>query len=187
MSYDEGALLEPLAVAVHAVQRANVTKSSRCLIIGAGAVGLLCAAAAQAVGCEDITIADIALNRLEFAHDKGFATAICPVMARRGATIDDSLAIAKETAEEFKMAGSVRGQYAGGSFHTTFECSGVESCVQAAIYVSTRSTVSQGLPRQISYADDQIPGHSRGGQSLAGGNGHTHPDTAHCSCFPPRG
>ncbi|KAH7117253.1 hypothetical protein B0J13DRAFT_630185 [Dactylonectria estremocensis] len=51
LSYAEGALLKPLAVAVHAVRKAAAKLGkSYVIIIGAGAIGLLCAAVAKSVG-----------------------------------------------------------------------------------------------------------------------------------------
>ena len=41
MSFEEGALLEPLSVAVHACRRAGVTMGDTVLICGAGKVSLL--------------------------------------------------------------------------------------------------------------------------------------------------
>lgn len=140
MSYDEGALLEPLAVAVHAIQKAQITSSSSCLILGAGAVGLLCAAAARAQGCTDIVMADIALNRLQFALDNGFASAIAPMKPMPAKSIEEKLANAKDAAGQLLLVPRAVGADAG-KFHATFECTGVESCVQAAIYVCVFSSL----------------------------------------------
>ena len=136
MSYEQGALLEPLAVAVHAVKRAGLTAGSSCLILGAGAVGLLCAAAARAVGCLSITMADIAANRLQFALNGGFATAVSAMARRQGETVEQKLALARDFAAEFCAAGTDAADTKPRKFAVTFECTGVESCVQAAIYVS---------------------------------------------------
>lgn len=50
LSYADGALLEPLAVAIHSVRKAAAKPGATCLVIGAGAVGLLCAAVAKISG-----------------------------------------------------------------------------------------------------------------------------------------
>ncbi|MGB3964310.1 MAG: alcohol dehydrogenase catalytic domain-containing protein, partial [Tepidanaerobacteraceae bacterium] len=44
LSYSAGALIEPLAVAVHAVRRADIKLGEKVLVIGAGAIGILVAA-----------------------------------------------------------------------------------------------------------------------------------------------
>lgn len=74
ISFDAAALLEPLSVAIHAVNRAQPTPGSTALVIGAGAVGLLTAAMARQSGCSTVTIADVDQGRVDFAVAKGFAT-----------------------------------------------------------------------------------------------------------------
>ncbi len=56
VSFDEGALLEPLSVGVHACQRAGVCLGSKVLICGAGPIGLVCLITAQACGAAEIAI-----------------------------------------------------------------------------------------------------------------------------------
>lgn len=135
LNYENGALLEPLAVAVHAVRRAAIQPGQNCLIFGAGAVGLLCAAAATHAGCGTVTIADIDEGRLAFARANGFADLTYTVKPRRGANADESLSIAREVASNINSLSSPslskleRPKY-------VFECTGAEACVQASIYVS---------------------------------------------------
>lgn len=73
LSYADGSLLEPLAVAIHSVRKAAAKPGTSFLMIGAGAVGLLCAAVAKFSGYGRVIMADIASNRLEFALQNGFA------------------------------------------------------------------------------------------------------------------
>ncbi|KAK5678939.1 hypothetical protein LTS10_008594 [Elasticomyces elasticus] len=130
VSLDVGALLEPLGVALHAFRRSQMPQSATVLVFGAGAVGLLCAAVAKLKGASKVIIADIDAGRLEFAVKNGFAHNSYTVPMRRGKDIDESLAIAKETAGEIGKVDSV------GEVDTVFECTGVPSCVQAAIYAA---------------------------------------------------
>lgn len=53
---EEGALLEPLSVGVHACKRAQVAFGSKVLICGSGPIGLVCAMAAKAFGAEMVCI-----------------------------------------------------------------------------------------------------------------------------------
>ncbi|KAI1102682.1 sorbitol dehydrogenase [Jackrogersella minutella] len=150
LDYEAGALLEPLAVAAHAVGRAeqvalpSVKKTA--LIFGAGAVGLLVSVAAQAAGYENIVIADIDEGRLKFATDYGFASVKVAVKPRRGATIEEKLEIAKDTAAQIASSRWPDGTPVGKP-SVTFECTGAESCVQASIYatISGGSVVLIGL------------------------------------------
>ena len=74
ISFDAAALLEPLSVAIHSVNRAAVTPGSTALVIGAGTVGLLVAAMARQSGCTFVTIMDVDAGRVEYAISNGFAT-----------------------------------------------------------------------------------------------------------------
>jgi len=130
VSLDMGALLEPMGVALHAFKRSQMPADATVLVFGAGAVGLLCAAVAKLKGAGKVVIADIDAGRLEFAVKNGFAHSSYTVPMKRGKDIDESLAIAKETASE---VGKVDGV---GEVDTVFECTGVPSCVQAGIYVT---------------------------------------------------
>jgi D-xylulose reductase len=67
MSLEEGALIEPLAVAVHITKQSNIKYGDSIVIFGAGPVGLLCCAVAKALGASKIVSVDIQQNRLEFA------------------------------------------------------------------------------------------------------------------------
>jgi threonine dehydrogenase-like Zn-dependent dehydrogenase len=64
MSFGEGALMEPLAVAVYACKRAAISMglNQKVLVTGAGPVGLLTAMSAKALGAEDVVILGNSLN-----------------------------------------------------------------------------------------------------------------------------
>jgi L-iditol 2-dehydrogenase len=138
LDFEAGALLEPLAVAIHAVRRAGSDKVSprrACLVFGAGAVGLLCAIAVRAEGCHDVVMVDIDEGRLRFALEHGFASVVYAVKPKSGETLEDKLGIAQATATaigELKWPGGE----AIGRVQRTFECTGAESCLQSSIYVS---------------------------------------------------
>lgn len=70
MPFAEAALLEPAAVALHAVSLSPRAKGDAALVIGAGMIGLLTLQAARVAGFERVFIADIDASRLELA--KGF-------------------------------------------------------------------------------------------------------------------
>jgi L-iditol 2-dehydrogenase len=66
-----GAAIEPLAVAVWAVQRAQVQTGHRVLITGAGPIGLLVAQVAAASGAAEIVVTDVNDHRLAAAAKFG--------------------------------------------------------------------------------------------------------------------
>ena len=71
-----GALIEPLAVAVHAVQRLGCAEGKRILVLGAGPIGNLVAQAAQALGALAVAVTDRNPFRLEVANRCGLEKAI---------------------------------------------------------------------------------------------------------------
>eukprot|EP01102_Stenamoeba_stenopodia_P014736 TRINITY_DN4933_c0_g1_i3.p1 TRINITY_DN4933_c0_g1~~TRINITY_DN4933_c0_g1_i3.p1 ORF type:complete len:352 (-),score=48.11 TRINITY_DN4933_c0_g1_i3:28-1083(-) len=71
VSLDEGALLEPLSVAVHACSRAGVGPGSGVLITGAGPIGLVCLLVARACGATTIVVTDVKEDRLQLAMSLG--------------------------------------------------------------------------------------------------------------------
>jgi L-iditol 2-dehydrogenase len=138
MSLDLGALLEPLGVAIQASKRAQLAPGATVLVFGAGAVGLLVAAMAKISGAGTVVIADIDEGRVNFAVENKFAHRKYTVPMKRGATIEEQLEIAKETAAEI---GKITKESGGevGEVDAVFECTGVPSCVQASIFVSTEN------------------------------------------------
>ena len=125
----EGALIEPLSVAIHAVRRAKLIPGANALILGAGSVGLLVAAMLRVEKVSNITIADIVEKRLDFATQNGFADRSVTLKPKKPEerALEDDMDIARETADQ--LVGPTGIQY-----DVVFECTGVEACVRAAIY-----------------------------------------------------
>ena len=69
VSQQEGALIEPLAVGVHIVKQAEVKPGQSVVVMGAGPVGLLCAAVAKAYGATKVVSVDIVQHKLDFAKE----------------------------------------------------------------------------------------------------------------------
>jgi D-xylulose reductase len=69
VSLQEGALIEPLAVGVHIVRQARVHPGQSVVVMGAGPVGLLCAAVARSFGATKVVSVDIVKSKLEFAKE----------------------------------------------------------------------------------------------------------------------
>ncbi len=65
-----GALVEPLAVAVHALRRADLV-GGQALVIGAGPIGLLTGLAGRALGMTSVAITDVRPARLQLAAALG--------------------------------------------------------------------------------------------------------------------
>ncbi|HUH19416.1 zinc-binding alcohol dehydrogenase family protein [Albibacterium sp.] len=69
MSYDELALVEPLAIGAHGVRRAAIVENEFVLVIGAGPIGLGAMEFARIAGARVIAM-DIKENRLAFCKEK---------------------------------------------------------------------------------------------------------------------
>lgn len=117
---EEGALAEPVAVALHCVMRSGLKPGARVLILGAGPIGLLVAFWARRHGARDVIVADI--NR----HQEERAAAI-------GAT---GFALSGPgLAEEFRQA-------TGGAPDIVFECVGKRGLIDFSCrLVRTHGTV----------------------------------------------
>jgi L-iditol 2-dehydrogenase len=154
VSFTGGALAEPLAVCLHAIRRSHpptsdeaaIAKSlgeeSAALIFGAGAIGLLLAAAlATSQHFSSIVVADIDAARLKVAESLGLglrttliersATPPPPKDAPQAEQTAYALATAQETAKKLQEAHAV-----SSGFARVYDCTGVPACVQAGIYAS---------------------------------------------------
>jgi L-iditol 2-dehydrogenase len=72
MTFEEGALLEPLSVGIWGCKRAGLEGGDDVLVTGAGPVGLLAAASARALGAGSVTVTDVSDFRLDLATEMGF-------------------------------------------------------------------------------------------------------------------
>jgi len=64
---DQGAMLEPVAVGVHACRRGGGVKNKHVVVLGAGTIGNLAAQVAKAMGAKAVMITDISDARLALA------------------------------------------------------------------------------------------------------------------------
>jgi len=71
LPFEHAAMVEPLAVAVHAVERRRPPVAERVVVIGCGMIGLLTIQVLRARGCRSIVAADLLANRRELALTMG--------------------------------------------------------------------------------------------------------------------
>ncbi len=76
VSFAEAAMVEPLAVAVHAVAVSHIEKGSTAMVVGAGMIGLLVLQSLKEAGCSQIIVSDIDDTRLKLASDLGATATI---------------------------------------------------------------------------------------------------------------
>ena len=111
-TYEQGALIEPVSVAVHAVTRAGHLQGHRVAMLGAGPIGNLVAQVAQSLGAH-VLITDVSAFRLDIARR-------CNLSARSNPT------------EETLRAASER-VFGDNGFDIVFECVGIETTMTEAI------------------------------------------------------
>ena len=71
LSDNAGALMEPLSVGIWSCRKAKVEAGDHVLVTGAGPIGLLAMQVALAQGATEVTITDVAPQRLEMARKTG--------------------------------------------------------------------------------------------------------------------
>jgi len=76
ISFEEGALIEPLAVAVHAVKKGGIQFGHTAAIFGAGPIGLMVLLLAKLSGGGETFVVDVKDFRLEKAKELGASEAI---------------------------------------------------------------------------------------------------------------
>ena len=121
LAASEGALVEPLAVGLHAVEEAELTVDDDVLIIGAGPVGLAIAHWCRHFGAREIIVSDPVAARRDFAVTFGATAAIDPTDSDVGAEAE---------------------RLAGRRPRVVFECVGVPGMIEhAATCASLDGTV----------------------------------------------
>jgi L-iditol 2-dehydrogenase len=73
---EHAALVEPYAIALHAIQLHRPTLNNHVVVVGAGMIGLALTQALRNSGCGSLIVVDISPERLELARNSG-ATDIC--------------------------------------------------------------------------------------------------------------
>ena len=75
LSYISASVMEPMGVAIHALQKANVS-GKNIAILGPGTIGLMCCEAARALGASGVIAIGSSPSRLEYSLKVGADTAI---------------------------------------------------------------------------------------------------------------
>lgn len=119
ISFREGALVEPLSIAVHVCGLAGNLQGKSVAVFGTGPIGLLCCAVAKAFGAAAVVATDVVESRLEFA-------------AKFGATHTYKMQpqSPEANAESLLRKGDL--EFAGG-FDVVIDASGAEPCINCGV------------------------------------------------------
>jgi len=141
VSFGEGAMVEPLAVGMHAANKAQIKPGDVAVVMGAGPIGMVTALAALAGGCSQIILTDVQQPKLELAAKLG---PIRPVNVAE----EDLLEVVNEVTD-------------GWGVDIVFECSGNERAA-AGVFTPLRPggvAVYVGIPLKpvpINIAEAQV-------------------------------
>jgi len=127
MSFEEGALLEPLSVALAAVERSGVRLGDPVVVAGAGPIGLVTLLSVRAAGATPIVVTDIDEGRLRYAKS------LVPEVRTYHVQTD----LSPEQNAEGIINAMNDGQGSGPDAlrpRIALECTGVESSVASAIW-----------------------------------------------------
>lgn len=161
VSYPGGALVEPLAVCLHAIRRSHppsreevqlaeaLGEPACALVFGAGAIGLLLAGAlATAENFSSIVVADIDPARLQIAKslNLGLKTALIPKSDPSNPPPPRDAPHSEQTAHALSNAQRIAATLkqttnAPTGFARVYDCTGVPTCVQTGIYVAAAGGV----------------------------------------------
>lgn len=76
LGLDQAAMIEPLAVAVHALGRFGDIQGKNVAVLGAGTIGNMVAQAARAAGAKLVLVSDVSGYRVEMARRVGFSLVV---------------------------------------------------------------------------------------------------------------
>ncbi|OBT88601.1 hypothetical protein VE02_04011 [Pseudogymnoascus sp. 03VT05] len=125
VSLQEGALVEPLAVAVHITKQAQISPGASVVVMGAGPVGLLCCAVAKAFGATKVVSVDIQQDRLDFAKNYAATHTFMP----------------ERVAAEVNAENLIKAADLGEGADCVIDASGAEPSIQTSIHVVRRGGV----------------------------------------------
>jgi len=111
-TFEQGAFVEPVAVAVHAAARAGDLNGRRAVVVGGGPIGNLVAQAVRAAGAE-VLLTDLSAHRLEVARQCGLTR------------------VSNAASEPLAEAG--RRVFGADGFDLAFDCAGVEASINDAV------------------------------------------------------
>ncbi|KAI0205179.1 dehydrogenase [Astrocystis sublimbata] len=122
VSLEIGALVEPLAVAWHAVSESGIEAGQASMVSGTGPIGLAIIQCLKAIGAGEIIAVEVASRRQEHAKLSGATHVLDPT--------------------QVDVVKTIRGLTGGGGPAVAFECAGVQSSLESAINaVGARGTI----------------------------------------------
>jgi D-xylulose reductase len=130
MSMEEGALVEPTAVAVQISKVADLRAGQTVVVMGAGPIGILCQAVAKAYGAFKVIGVDVVQSRLDMAKSFGADGVFLPPKPEPGT---DPVQHSEKVASLIKEAHNL-----GEGPDVVLECTGAEACIQTGAFLTKK-------------------------------------------------
>ncbi|KAI8222566.1 putative D-xylulose reductase A [Colletotrichum sp. SAR 10_99] len=131
MTSEDGALVEPVAVAVQICKVAELKGGQTVLVFGCGPIGVLCQAVAKAYGASKVIGVDISESRAAFAKD--FAADDVYVSKKLPDAPEDPVDASRAIGEKI-----LRDYGLGEGADVVLECTGAEPCIQAGVFATKK-------------------------------------------------
>lgn len=119
MSYAVAAVIEPIAVGIHAVRMAPVIEGDIVVVLGGGTIGLATLQAAKAAGASKVYVIEMAKARKEYALNMGATAVFDP--------------------REMDVVAKIKELTGGLGADITFECIGNEKTAPLAVQMARKS------------------------------------------------
>ncbi|KAI7113783.1 GroES-like protein, partial [Hortaea werneckii] len=133
MTLEEGAMVEPTAVAVQISKTAEVKANQTIVVFGCGPIGVLCQAVAKAYGAKKVIGVDVVQSRLEFAKSFGADGTHLPPKPEQGTDpVQHSEKVAELIKKEFDL---------GEGPDVVIEATGAEPCIQAGVNLTKKGGI----------------------------------------------
>lgn len=145
MTAEDGALVEPVAVAVQVCKVAGLRGGQSVLVFGCGPIGALCQAVAKAYGASRVVGVDRSESRAEFARSFGVDDVYVPAREEAADGVDPveaSRAMAENIMKTFDL---------GDGADVVLECTGAEPCIQAGVFAARKggTFVQAGMGKEV--------------------------------------
>ncbi|KIJ56622.1 hypothetical protein M422DRAFT_22774 [Sphaerobolus stellatus SS14] len=132
LTLEDGAMMEPLAVAVHSLSTlAKLRAGQTVAVFGAGPVGLLCLAVAKAFGAKRIIAVDIVQSRLDFAKSYAATDVYLPIKKNQD---EKNIDYSRRNADEMKKQLGL-GDRGPTGVDIVVDASGAEVSIQSSLFV----------------------------------------------------
>lgn len=143
MDLEEGAMVEPVAVAAQITKVGNVRPNQTVVVFGCGPIGLLCQAVSKAYAAKKVIGIDISQSRLDFAQSFGADGVFLPPARPEGV---------EETEWSEKVAKLIKDKFnLGEGPDVVLEATGAQSCIQTGVHLTKKggTYVQAGMGKEV--------------------------------------